>query len=623
MMADPADYKNKPGKSFPLSLLLCSVIIPFFTYCAKVGSPTGGPKDETPPEVILSIPDNKAVNSKPEALEITFSEFIVLKNLNDELVISPPLKEKPVTRIRNKTLVIDLNNELMDSTTYTFNFGNAITDNNEGNALVDYEFVFSTGPTIDSLAITGIALNAFSMKPEKEKIFVMLYDNLSDSAPYHEFPQYVTKTSSEGKFAINNIRPGTFRLFALKDGNSNLKFDLPDEMIAFGDTAFVVSPVNVQKVSFVKDSTLLKAKIKSARKARAESGDTTAADTVKFTGKEFYAVNTSLFLFTEEDLRQSIIAKDRERRELLTFAFNRPLFDTLRITPLNFTADQWYLQDLSPNRDTARIWLTDTSLIRRDTISLAVSYTTTDSARNFITRSDTVNLRFRQKDSKSSTGRKAREGTTTKDSLFLQISTNIRNQSTLELNQPVMIISPTPVSSHELRKFHLSRIEDSLEYAEKMVMTDDTSSLYSLRFNVDWAENSFYKLLIEPGALTDIYQTTNDTLEMGFRTQKTDYYGTILLACDSSEMPLIIQLIDEKEKKVAEKYLTENGRVIFDYLPPKKYRFKAIVDRNHNRIWDTGHYLGHIQPEKVIYYQGLIDVRSNWDLEISWRIDGK
>ena len=153
MMADPAIYKNDPGKSFPFSLLLCSVLIPFFTQCAKVGSPTGGPKDETPPEVILSIPDNKAVNSRPEVLEITFSEFIVLKNLNEELVISPPLKEKPVTRIRNKTLVVDLNNELMDSTTYTFNFGNAIADNNEGNALDDYEFVFSTGPAIDSLAI--------------------------------------------------------------------------------------------------------------------------------------------------------------------------------------------------------------------------------------------------------------------------------------------------------------------------------------------------------------------------------------------------------------------------------------------------------------------------------------
>jgi hypothetical protein len=611
--------KKEARKSYiSVWIIFFGFLFGLFTSCAKVGSPTGGPRDETPPEVIESIPANKTVNSKPKELEITFDEFIVLKNLNDELVISPPLKERPVTRIRNKTLVIDLNNELSDSTTYTLNFGNAIADNNEGNLLPDYEFVFSTGPVIDSLSVTGFALNAFNLKPEKEKIFIMLYDNLKDSAPYYDLPRYITKTSSEGKFAINNIRPGTFRLFALKDGNNNLKFDMTDEMIAFGDTALVISPGSVQKISFVKDSSLLKAKSKSPQKGKKEPADTSHADTLKFTGKELYAVSTELYLFTEEDMRQSVIARERDRRELLTFVFNRPLFDSIRLVPLNFTAEHWCLEDYSSNRDSARIWITDTSLIRRDTISLALSYTTTDSARNFIVRTDTVFLRFRPKDSKGKTGRRAKDEEVSNDSLLLAISSNIRKQSVLDLNQPIIIFSPSPVAAHDISRIHLSRMEDTLEYPQPLRLVDDTSSLYAIRFTADWEENSFYKLLIEPGAVTDIYSATHDSMEIVFRTQRSDYYGRIILTCDSSEMPLIIRLIDEKENRIAEKYLEKEGQVIFDYLSPKKYRIKAIVDRNHNRKWDTGLYLEHIQPEKVVVYPGFIDVRSNWDVELGW-----
>lgn len=615
------DHESR--RSIPIAawVLSCGFILCLFPNCAKVGSPTGGPRDENPPVVTGSVPDNKAVGNKPELLEITFDEFIVLKNLNDELVISPPLKEKPVTRIRNKTLVIDLNNELRDSTTYTLNFGNAIADNNEGNLLADYEFVFSTGPAIDSLAVTGIALNAFSLKPEKDKLFVMLYENLNDSTPYRDLPLYITKTSAEGKFAINNIRPGTYKIFALKDGNNNLMFDMTDEMIAFGDSTLVISPGNVEKINFVKDSSLNKARATLPRKGKNAPADTAQADTVKVAGREFYAVNTSLFLFTEEDMRQNVIARERERRELLTFAFSRPLFDSVRLDPLNFTARRWCLEDYSANRDTARFWITDTSLIRRDTLSFALAYTATDSAGNFVTRTDTVFMRYRPKEARGKPGRKDKEGEDSPDSLLLNLSTNIRKGSVFDLNQPLMIISPRPFATNDINRLLLTRMEDTLEFPQPIGPLDDTSSLYAIRYKVNWEENSNYTLKIFPGAVTDIYGATHDTTVISFRTQRSDHYGRIILSCDSSEMPLIIQLMDEKENRIAEKYLEENGQVIFDYLQPKKYRIKAIVDVNRNKKWDTGRYLGRIQPEKVVYYPDLIDVRSNWDVELAW--DGK
>jgi hypothetical protein len=622
MIVDPLLNILAKRKPFPVSVAFGCILFTCFTQCAKVGTPTGGPKDEKPPEVTESKPLNKEKNWLSEEIEITFDEFIALKNLNDELIISPPLKEKPVTRMRNKTLVIDLKEKLRDSTTYTLNFGNAIADNNEGNVLPDFEFVFSTGPVIDSLSLAGVALNAFNLRPEKEKVAILLFDNLSDSAPYTDIPLYYTRTSPEGKFAINNIRPDTFRLFALKDVNNNLKFDVPDEMIGYSDTMIIISPARVQKISFVKDSSLLKPKSKATPGKKSEApSDSIAHDTLKTATKELYAIKTSLFLFTEEDLRQNIVSKEREQHESFTFIFSRPLFDSIRITPLDFTADHWFLEDISMNKDTARFWITDTTLIKRDTLSLAVAYTTIDSLKNFITKTDTVMLRFREKSTKSGLGRKMKEKEPGEEKNFLPLSVNLRPRAVIDLNMDIRFTSPRPVSSFDILKFNLTRMEDSLQYPQKIDWIKDTSALYSVGFAVPWMESSSYRLFVEPGAITDIYGRANDTMDISFQTRESDYYGQLFLTPVSRMFPLIIELLDEKETKLSEKYLPEGGIVTFDYLAPKKYRLKAIVDVNKNKKWDTGNYRNRIQPEKVIYYPGEIDVRSGWDVDITWNIE--
>ena len=621
MIADTPFYALCKRKPFRVTVAFCCILVTLLTQCAKVGSPTGGLKDEKPPEVTESKPLNYEKNWLSPEIEITFDEFIALKNLNDELIISPPLKEKPVTRMRSKTLVIDLKEKLRDSTTYTLNFGNAITDNNEGNVLPDFEFVFSTGPVMDSLSLAGVALNAFSLSPEKDKVSVMLFDNLCDSAPYKDIPLYYTRTSPEGKFSINNIRPDTFRLFALKDVNNNLKFDLPDEMIGYCDTTIIISPERVEKIRFVKDSSLFKPKSKTPGKKTEAPPDSVTHDTLKTAGKELYAVKTSLFLFTEEDMRQNIVSKERDQRELFTFVFSRPLFDSIRIAPVDFTADHWFLQDISMNKDTVRYWITDTTLIKRDTLSVTVAYTTIDSAKNFITRTDTVMLRFREKSTKTGLGRKMKENEPGGDKNVLPLAVNLRPRAVIDLNTDLRFTSPRPVASCDIAKFSVTRMEDSLEFPQKINRINDSSALYSVRFAVPWMESASYRLFVEPGAITDLYGKTNDTLIIAFQTRESDYYGQIFLSPESPAFPLIIQLLDEKETKLAEKFISESGTITFDYLAPKKYRLKAIADGNNNKKWDTGNYLNRVQPEKIFYYPGTIDVRSGWDLDITWSLD--
>lgn len=584
--------------------------------CAKVGSPSGGPKDETPPKVIESNPENKATHVKTEKIEITFDEFIALKNLNEELVISPPLKSRPYTRIRNKTLVIDLNDKLKENITYTLNFGNAIADNNEGNLLPDFEFVFSTGERLDSLSVTGKAINAFNLKAEKEKIYIMLYENLSDSAPYNELPSYITKASQQGRYAINNIKADTFRLFALKDANNNLKYDLNSEMIAFCDSLIIISPDKVEKISYVKDSSLFKPKTKPEEKKKTKATQP-EQDTFKIPSRELYAMNIDLFLFTEENMQQKLIFKERPAPEMIELGFSRPLFDSVIITPLNFSSSNWYLQDMAQSKDSVRIWITDSSVIKMDTVMLALSYTTTDSAKNFIMRADTLILRYREKSSRaSSANSKGRESSHTDE--FLTLSSNIKSQSVVDLNRSLRITSARPIDRFDLNKFNLIKYEDTIGHKQKLNLLDNEVSAFTVVFSTEWEENMPYKLLIEPGAITDIYGKINDSVDISFRTQKSDYYGRVLVTAESKQFPVIIQLLDEKENIINEKYLNEDGTVIFDFLAPKKYQLKTIFDTNANGKWDTGNYLRHLQPEKVIYYPGYIELRSNWDMETKW-----
>ena len=209
----------------------------FLADCAKIGSPSGGPRDETPPRVEKSKPLNRSVNYNGSRIEITFDEFIRTDAISQELIVSPPFEERPEIRLRGKTLVIEWEEDIRDSTTYTFSFGESLKDLNEGNILRNYEFVFSTGGHLDSLAVLGTVVKSFDLVPHEENVFLMLYSNLSDSAPLLEVPDYVGKADANGNFLINNVRPANYRLFALQDLNRNYKYDVPEEYIGFLDSA--------------------------------------------------------------------------------------------------------------------------------------------------------------------------------------------------------------------------------------------------------------------------------------------------------------------------------------------------------------------------------------------------
>ena len=210
----------------------------FTSSCAKRGTITGGSKDTIAPKIISSSPENFNTNFKDNEIRIVFDELIKVKNINKQLIISPPFKNQPIIVPQgsaSKFISIKILDTLKPNTTYSFNFGQSITDNNEGNPYSQFKYVFSTGSYIDSLTLVGKIKDAYEEKPDSF-VSIQLYDatTFKDSTIFNETPLYVTNTLDSLKFfAFENIKAGDYKIIALKDKNNNYKFDPKSDKIAF------------------------------------------------------------------------------------------------------------------------------------------------------------------------------------------------------------------------------------------------------------------------------------------------------------------------------------------------------------------------------------------------------
>lgn len=210
-----------------------------FVSCATPSFPTGGERDTTPPKLLNSIPSDSSLNFKGKELKFKFNEFIQLTNPSQSVIITPTPIEFPNIYVRKNELFIKFKNPLLDSTTYTIAFNNALRDLNEGNPLPNYDFVFSTGPTLDSLEVLG-KLNFLSDIPFPPNTFVGLYAGNSDSLIYKERPLYIKNLSSPGDFVFSNLKAGNYQCFALSDKNYNFLFDLPNELVGFSNEQVIL-----------------------------------------------------------------------------------------------------------------------------------------------------------------------------------------------------------------------------------------------------------------------------------------------------------------------------------------------------------------------------------------------
>lgn len=234
------------------------LVLLFFTNCAKRGSIDGGPIDSLPPIVLSSNPENLSTDFNVNTIQINFDEYVRLHNVNQQLIISPPMEIQPeITPMgyASKYLRIKILDTLKDNTTYSFNFGESIQDNNEGNSLLNFKYVFSTGSYIDSLTLNTHFSDAYSKKP-LGRVNVMLYEaeGFTDSTVYKKKPLYVTSVVDSLKTAtLENLKEGAYYLIALEEKNSNYRFDPRSDKIGFHSNIINIPTDSVYHLTLFKE----------------------------------------------------------------------------------------------------------------------------------------------------------------------------------------------------------------------------------------------------------------------------------------------------------------------------------------------------------------------------------
>ena len=520
-----------------ISLLLLLVTIG----CAKRGTITGGLKDTIAPVLKISFPENFSTNFKGDEIKLVFDENIKLKNLNKQLIISPPMKQEPLIlpTTASKFITIKIKDTLQPNTTYSFNFGQSISDNNEGNPFNQFKYVFSTGDYIDSLSLNGKVKDAYDKEAEPF-VSVMLYeinDTFKDSVVYTDNPRYITNTLDSLKtFKLENLKAGKYLLVTMKDYNSNNKFNPKKDKIGFNKQYITIPNDTVYELELFKEVLPFK-----AYKPSQASGNRLI---MGYEGK-VNSVNE----------RPKIILKNKN--EILPSIVTR-----------------------FPKKDSLQIWYKP---LKADSLALTVN-------RDKYQEDFTLKIKEQKKDTLSITA--VQNGVL-----------NFRERLTFETTTPLVKFDNSKIKIVDKAGTAVSFTSEYDEFNQKLY----------LDFKKEPSEE--YAFTIQPGALTDFFEKSNDTLSYKVTTKTTSEYGNLSVSLQNVKLfPVIVELTNEKGEVLATEYSDKNTTIDFNLIEPALYSLRAIYDTNKNKEWDSGNYLEKRQAEEVIYFSKEIDVRANWDV---------
>lgn len=571
--------------------------------CANIGNPSGGPIDKTPPIFMRSNPTPNAVNVKDRKIEIFFDEIVTLKDPSTKIIVSPAQTEMPRMSALGRKVTVELVDSLLPNTTYTIDFSNSIQDNNEGNAIDNFAFAFSTGSVIDSMRVSGYVLDSRTLEP-MQSVVVGLQSNLADSAFHKEKLQRVALTNDRGQFTIRNVSPGSYHIFALKDLDRDYKFGNPTEDIAFLDSIIVPS-------------------IGSREAADTVYNDLNEIDTIMRATRPAYFPNDILLSMFNEDRKSQYLANNLRvdsTRISLTFAAASDTLPSLSIVGRNDVPDQWYTLERSQTNDTLTYWIRPPHLVSADTLIVATTYLRTDTASNLSWGTDTLKFTFQRQKAKK---KKKNEETDSLEQIRFMELHPLAN-GTQEVYAPLLLQTGTPIERYSREAFHLQRKlqNDTTFYPaeiKSIALRDSTLSRRDLMLKVDWEPGAAYTLAVDSLAITDIYGLQTKPLKVDFNVRKMEEYGNIVFNIPAVRDSAIVELLDGTEKIVLRAPVKSHRAELLNLLPGKYYA-RLFIDRNGNGKYDTGNYDMHLQPEETVYYPGAINLKKNWDVEQTWDI---
>ncbi|MBW2961925.1 Ig-like domain-containing protein [Mesonia aestuariivivens] len=528
---------------------LAFISLSFLFNCAKRGMPTGGDLDTIPPAFINALPENYSTKFKAEEIRIKFDEYIKLKDPQRQIIVSPPMDPKPELYpmgSASENVRIKITDTLQENTTYTINFGNSIVDNNEGNPLPFFKYVFSTGAYVDSLMVKGSIKDAYQPKTD-EFISVMLYEidsTFNDSVVFNKMPTYISYTQDTlNTFSVENMKEGKYKMVAILDKNQNYKFDPRSDKIGFVDSLITLPTNKNIQISIFKE--VLDFQIQRPKQISKQH---------LIFGYRGNPEETQIELISEKpaDFDYKII-KDREK-------------DTLHY---------WF----KPYKEV-------------DSLLFKVTHQK---------YTDTVYTKIR--DMK-------------KDSLEITPLT----KGSFDVDKDFKITANLPLV--KLDSSYITIINQDSIAIPFQYQFEEFENTYALNFEKE--QKQIFNIKLLPGAITDFYEHTNDTLNFKIKTPDFADLGVLNMTITNlKSYPVIAQLTNNKGEVYKEVIHQENeGNVLnFKYINPGKYLLRIIYDENNNGAWDTGNYLQKTQPEEIIYYPKEIEIRANWDVMETFKLN--
>lgn len=595
------------------------VIAVLVASCARMGQPDGGWYDEVPPKVVGATPGERATKVNQQKLEIRFSEYIKVDNPTENIIFCPPQLEMPEIKATGKSVKIELKDTLMPNTTYTIDFSNAISDNNEGNPMGNYTYVFSTGEQIDTLEVSGYVLEAETLEPVKGSL-VGLYSNLEDSAFTTQPMLRVGRTDGDGQFRIRGIAPGKYRIFSLMDSDGDYKLSQRGEMLGYSHDIIVPTcKPDIYQDTIWMDSLRI-------------------SDIKRVPYTHFLPDDVCIRAFTQKLTDRYLIKTERQNPEKFSVYFSTPSDTLPKLRALNFNDSAAFVIETSEQIDTITYWLKDTTLVNQDTLRVEMTYSMTDSLGAMIEQTDTIDLlpkisyEKRQKlkadkieewtkkaEKERKKGREPRERHP--DSLALK--TEIVIPSKMAPNQNITLRFETPLQKLDTAAIHLYSKIDTLWYVSPMEIVTEGLPPRTYMIKGEWRPGIEYSLEIDSAAFTDIYGTVSDPVTQGVKIASEEDFGSLFVnmrGIRNDSAQVIVEMLDKSGNMKAQS-IAQDGTAEFYYVQAGEYYLRCIIDANRNGKWDTGDYDLDLQPEEVYYLPESVECKEKWDITKDFNIN--
>lgn len=569
--------------------------------CASIGRPEGGPRDMTPPVVVSSTPAPGSVNVSNGRIDIVFDENITLDDPMNKIVVSPPQKKQAQISSNGRRVRITLRDTLRDSTTYTVDLADAVRDLNEGNILDGLAIDFSTGPSIDTLMISGIVFEGRTLEPAQGMIVGVYSTPVADTALTTLPMDRITKTNALGRFTIRNLKPGSYRVFAINDLNHDFHWDRSED-IAFVDRDISPSTMAVEVTDTFTDA------------AGNDSLVTRPAT-------RFLPDDILLTWFNENYKPLYLVKHERPDARRLTLEMSTHSDSLPQLTLLNTVRagarlDREAVLQSSPGLDSLTYWLRDTTLIGSDTLKIAARYLHTDTLDNITFTTDTLTFALRQPKKK-----KKRDEETDSVPKLEFVNIGISSRQPQDLNIPLLFETSAPTASIDSAGFRIEELVDSvwMPVAARIPSPPDSLQPMRLLTEMTWKPKTKYRVTIDSLAVTDIYGNHNRPFVQEVSTHAIEDYAALFFNIgDLGPDSAIVELLSSDKPVRLEP--VRNGVATFEYVTPGAYYARLFIDRNQNGRWDTGSVADTVQPEDVFYFSKKLNLKKNWDVEQQWNI---